>query len=356
MLWLLLAASLSAHVVEQMYAEVRPGGLGLVVLFDVGYAKPEWRGDPDAPQPTREWLVDLPEEAWRELREETRRYLGECLEFSGPDGSVAMSWGFPDFDASPPDFPKLLTGGAYMRVVVSPAEPVDGLRCSVAPGERPDFVLKVPADGEPRYVTLDPGDSFVLIEDAGMTAGPTRGGLSHAFWQGFLHVVPEGWDHVLFVLGLFLLARKWRPLVWQSLLFTAAHTVTLGLTAAGVIVPPEGWIEPLIALSIAVIAVENLWVRSLGKWRVLLVFGFGLVHGMGFATALASTLRMGEGFGGRLLATNAGVEAAQVTVLAAAWLATVGWSEGAKYEIFRKVANVALAAVALWWFVGRVWS
>ena len=158
----------------------------------------------------------------------------------------------------------------------------------------------------------------------------------------------------MFVLGLFLLCRSWSLLLWQSLAFTSAHTLTLGLAAAGILAPRSEWIEPLIALSIAAVAIENLFHTRLSRWRMPLVFAFGLVHGMGFASALAVTLSPGEGFLPRLLAANLGVEAAQITILAGAWILTAGWSSGNRYRVFRKYANLLLAAIALYWLYQRV--
>src|SRR6185503_8130840 len=104
---------------------------------------------------------------------------------------------------------------------------------------------------------------------------------------GFMHILPLGFDHILFILGIFFLNPNLKSTLLQATAFTLAHSITLGMAAAGVIHPLPSVIEPIIALSIAFIAIENIFVTSL-KWRrILVVFGFGLVHGMGFAGALA---------------------------------------------------------------------
>lgn len=77
--------------------------------------------------------------------------------------------------------------------------------------------------------------------------------------QGFLHVLPLGLDHILFVVGLFLLSRKWKPVLYQVSVFTAAHTITLGLASLELISAPSNVVEPIIAASIAVIAFENIF-------------------------------------------------------------------------------------------------
>ena len=111
-------------------------------------------------------------------------------------------------------------------------------------------------------------------------------------WQlialGFTHILPHGLDHILFVLGLFLLATNLRTLLLQVSAFTLAHSVTLGLALFEVVSVPAAIVEPLIALSIPYVAFENIVTTRLQPWRLLLVFGFGLLHGLGFAEVLAS--------------------------------------------------------------------
>ena len=110
----------------------------------------------------------------------------------------------------------------------------------------------------------------------------------------FKHILPFGLDHILFVLGLFLLSTQIRSLLWQVSAFTLAHTITLGLSIYGVISLPSSIVEPLIALSIAYVGIENCLSSELKPWRVTLVFAFGLLHGMGFAGVLAD-IGMPEG-------------------------------------------------------------
>ncbi len=116
---------------------------------------------------------------------------------------------------------------------------------------------------------------------------PTR---AEVGWQyfvlGYTHILPHGFDHVLFVIGIFLLTSKWRSIVAQVSTFTVAHSITLALTMYGVVSLPAKVVEPMIALSIAYVAIENLVIRELKPWRLALVFSFGLLHGMGFAGVL----------------------------------------------------------------------
>src|SRR5262249_61120351 len=105
---------------------------------------------------------------------------------------------------------------------------------------------------------------------------------------------PEALDHILFVLGLFRLAPGWRPLLAQVTAFTFPHWVVLGSTMYGVVSLSPRIVEPLIALSVAYVAIENVFTRRLTPWRPVVVFGFGLLHGMGFADALRE-LRLPRG-------------------------------------------------------------
>jgi hydrogenase/urease accessory protein HupE len=100
------------------------------------------------------------------------------------------------------------------------------------------------------------------------------------------HIVPNGLDHMLFVLGIFLLSRRARTVLWQVSAFTVAHSISLALSMYGVINVAPKVVEPLIALSIAYVAIENIFTSELKSWRVALVFAFGLLHGLGFAGAL----------------------------------------------------------------------
>jgi len=137
---------------------------------------------------------------------------------------------------------------------------------------------------------------------------------------GFEHIVPKGIDHILFVLGLFLLSVRARPLLLQITAFTLAHSITLGLTIYGVISLSPSVVEPLIALSIAYVGIENIFVKELKVWRVVIVFLFGLLHGMGFAGVLSELGLPESDFATALVFFNVGVEAGQLTVITVAFL------------------------------------
>lgn len=173
---------------------------------------------------------------------------------------------------------------------------------------------------------------------------------------GFTHILPLGLDHILFVLSLFLLNPKLKPILWQATAFTVAHTITLGLAMYGVIKPPANIVEPVIALSIMYVALENIFSNKLRASRIGIVFLFGLIHGMGFASALTELGLPRNAYFSSLLMFNLGVELGQVTVIVAAFL-LLGLPFGKKpyYRKFIVIPlSIIIAAIALYWTIERI--
>lgn len=173
---------------------------------------------------------------------------------------------------------------------------------------------------------------------------------------GFDHILPKGLDHILFVLGLFFLSRRLRPLVWQVSAFTLAHTITLALGAAGWVQISPAIVEPLIAASIVYVAVENVLTNRLHRWRPMVIFGFGLLHGLGFASVLEEFgLPQGQ-FLAALLGFNVGVELGQLTVIGIAFLAVGLWFARKPWYRGRIAipASIIIAMIGAFWFVERV--
>lgn len=172
---------------------------------------------------------------------------------------------------------------------------------------------------------------------------------------GFDHIIPKGLDHVLFVLGLYFLSLKLSVLLWQITSFTLAHTVTLSAAAFGVINLPASVIEPLIAASIVFVAVENVFARRLSKWRPIVIFGFGLLHGLGFASVLSAFGLPDLQFIPALLGFNLGVELGQITVIFFAFI-ILGYWFGEKNWYRSRItipASLLIATVGSWWFLER---
>ncbi len=179
--------------------------------------------------------------------------------------------------------------------------------------------------------------------------------------SGFEHIVPKGLDHILFVLGLFFYALRLRPMLLQVTAFTLAHTVTLALASLGLVTVPATIVEPLIAASIVYVAVENIFGGResggrIGGLRVAVVFGFGLLHGLGFASVLGDVGLQANRFVVGLIGFNIGVELGQLAVIALAF-AALGWPFGRKSWYRAGVAvpaSALIALVGLWWTVQRL--
>ena len=173
-------------------------------------------------------------------------------------------------------------------------------------------------------------------------------------YQGIIHIIPKGLDHILFVLALFLLSTKLSSLLWQISAFTLAHTVTLALGIFGILNVPSSIVEPIIALSIAYIAIENVFSHKLKKQRIFIVFLFGLLHGLGFASVL---LEFGLPEGQwlvSLVSFNIGVEIGQLLVILSAFI-LLGWARN-KAWYYPKIAtpiSVFIAIMGIYWFIQR---
>ena len=173
---------------------------------------------------------------------------------------------------------------------------------------------------------------------------------------GYKHILPLGFDHILFVLSLFLLSPKLKPVLWQATAFTVAHSVTLGLAMYNVIKVPSAIIEPLIALSIMYVALENIFSPRLKTSRIGVVFIFGLVHGLGFAGALGSLGLPQNAYLLSLIMFNVGVELGQLTVILLAYFLLAKWfGQKPYYRRFIVIPlSAMIAAVAAFLTVQRI--
>ena len=142
---------------------------------------------------------------------------------------------------------------------------------------------------------------------------------------GFEHIIPKGLDHILFILGIFLLSTKLKTLAWQATMFTLAHSITLSLSMFNILSLPASIVEPLIALSIAYIGFENIFAHKLKTSRLALVFAFGLLHGLGFASVLADFGMPESAYATALISFNVGVEIGQLIILTCAYFCITYW-------------------------------
>jgi hypothetical protein len=177
---------------------------------------------------------------------------------------------------------------------------------------------------------------------------------------GFRHILPLGLDHILFIVAIFLTSQGWKSLLLQVSAFTVAHTITLGLAAAGLVDLSPDIVEPLIALSIAIVAIEAIFVKRAGPWRLPVIFAFGLFHGLGFASQMRAYME-GADFVTALVGFNIGVEVGQLVVLAAS--AAVAWAVSAALKaadraslyrwVFVRPVALGIALFGLWWTLER---
>lgn len=316
------------------------------------------------------------EDQREELLKKTRAWVATYLEFTlEPIGRVQPDFAY-DFIAE--------TGKPLMKMddaVVArgrwktkiPAG-VTGWKVRSLPGHKVATVFTNSVDGKehPRFMVLFPGETSFTFDLTGLAAkpptGPTPGSVGthdqdaakgstfvSYLKQGFEHILPEGLDHILFVLGLFLLCRAWKPILIQVTTFTAAHTITLALATLGYVTVDPKIVEPIIAASIAIVALENIFRPSFGKFRLLMVFVFGLIHGLGFAQRLIDE-RIPEGsVVSSLLGFNVGVELGQLAVITLAFAATFWLKDEDKYRRWVVIPASALIALAgIFWAVERL--
>ncbi|MFZ5478950.1 MAG: HupE/UreJ family protein [Myxococcota bacterium] len=214
---------------------------------------------------------------------------------------------------------------------------------------------------------MEPGHRHVVASDAGPVATldvahptATLDGTSHAgevalafTREGIAHIW-AGYDHLLFLAGLLLAAPGLRAMLLVVTGFTLAHSITLSLAATGVLTLPPSLVEPAIAASIAYVGIENFW-NPTPKRRALVTFALGLVHGFGFAGALAE-LGLPRGQLAVALATfNLGVELGQAAVVALVlplllWLRRWPWWQARAVP----AASIGVTVAGLWWLVERV--
>lgn len=274
---------------------------------------------------------------------------GLALLFDGTPVSLRVSWLAP---RRPPDLHLRLEG------TIPPGSRDVALRNRLSIG---DWLVSVRHAGRDDDVVRSYASDDVMPPvtiDATSVPPTTSAVIGQFVREGFVHILPEGLDHILFVLGLFLIATRAKPLLLQVTAFTLAHTTTLALSAGGVVTLPSAIVEPLIAVSIVYVAVENLLVREVGRARLALVFGFGLLHGLGFAGALADLGLPPASKAVALVSFNVGVELGQLTVLAVAWI-LLAWPFRAKPWYRARVVvpgSVLIALVGAYWAVTRTFG
>ncbi len=332
--------------------------------------------DPEKELYLQSWtLKKTSAEEKKELIAQAASYIKKAVEFRiEPSGSFEPEFGFTFTTLGGAalkniDDPLVLTGEWEAKLPKGAL----GYRIKALPEGEFSVMFLNTLNGEKveRFQALFPGEeSFVLdLSGVGVAASSERlensigvKASSSDWWatfvelmrQGFVHVLPLGWDHILFVLGLFLLSRKWKPLLLQVTTFTVAHTITLGLATLGHVSLSGRIVEPIIAASITFVALENIFRPKYTPWRLGLVFFFGLIHGLGFAGAL-SELELAPGaLVVGLLGFNAGVEGGQIAVILIAMALTFWIKNDKKYRQYVVIpGSIAIALMGIWWTIER---
>ncbi|QUJ77647.1 HupE/UreJ family protein [Sulfitobacter albidus] len=268
----------------------------------------------------------------------------------------------------PDDVPESLPRGSVW--ILSGVLPEGGAVTVNWPEGGGDLVVRQQGVAAPFTGFISGGEDSGPIAIAGGDQQTGWGTFAAYIPVGFDHILPQGLDHILFVLGLFFLSTHLRPLIFQVTAFTLAHTVTLALGALGLVNIPGSIVEPLIAASIVYVAVENIFFHRLNTWRPAIIFGFGLLHGLGFASVLGEFGLPAGQFVPALIGFNVGVEVGQLTVIAIAfvllWLAVAGARRAGlegpeemvtEYPVmFRAVSvtgSLIIALIGIYWVIER---
>lgn len=312
----------------------------------------------------REWAKTLDQNDITMMRQVAQSFLQDCFQLSLQGRNLDFEIAIPILDDPEPSWAFSAKGQAMAKIKLTGKwppgekgelmllwndyyeEPMSMQVTTCAPGGVEQLsVLQVEVHEPIKLADVEAGQEARMVEDTSLL-----GWIIH----GFEHIIPKGLDHICFILGLFLLQPNLRALLWQSTAFTVAHSITLGMVVAGLFTVPASIVEPAIALSIAYIGFENLWIKELRPWRIALVFCLGLLHGMGFASVMQDLdIPQGSIFK-PLLGFNLGVEFGQLTVLLISFLATWAFLKRPSFRWIHLTGSLLIGLTGLYWTVERI--
>ncbi|WP_186294216.1 HupE/UreJ family protein [Bradyrhizobium guangdongense] len=218
-------------------------------------------------------------------------------------------------------------------------------------GEHYQALANIRTPGGERQVVFDEASRGESVD----ISRPVETGWLDFIKLGIEHIL-TGYDHLLFLLALLAGARGFLSVVKIVTAFTLAHSVTLTLAALGLVTIPGRIIEPLIAATIIWVALENLLSAAPDRRRWMWSFGFGLVHGLGFAAALGEINLSGAALVRALVGFNAGVEIGQLIFVVVALPALALLSRGRGATLTPRVASIAAAVMGTYWLIERVFA
>jgi hydrogenase/urease accessory protein HupE len=370
LLWLCLLFPAHAHQLAEMTLRVKWEGnkVTAICAADMSYVipqemLPEYARATEAPGLDFAWLRVQGPEKWLQIEQEAGKFFQKNLQLLANDKPLTWTSRVPDLHGDPA--PVMTNGDDDMPpevdVIMEAELPTNAQDFSIAWNEGNGVTLIVQAAGPDGKIQVTPivsGEKATIAHFTPQTQAPEgtpsapqlqvdKPSFGRWIVLGFLHILPKGVDHILFVMGLFLLMPQWKPLLKQTAAFTIAHSITLGAAAFGLIHFEPRLVEASIAASIAWVGIENLWAKKLGKGRIALVGAFGLIHGMGFASVLAELLPKDQpgDLPPALLGFNLGVECGQITVLAIAFALLGTWS--LRYPWVKKTGSILIGVIGL---------
>lgn len=221
------------------------------------------------------------------------------------------------------------------------------------------YLLTLRTEGEaaPQRMWLEGAETSAPFPLRASVVPATRGEVVHRYLTlGFTRMLPGGAEQILFVLCLFLLRRESRAILLQVAIFLTALTIALALTTYGIVALREAILAPLLALSLVTVAAENVFTRRLSPWRIALILGFGLIHGIGLAGVLSELGLPRSEFLPALMAFQGGVVLALLTVVLTAFFLFGRAFRNEPWYRRRVVvpASILTASIGLFWAVQRI--
>ncbi len=185
----------------------------------------------------------------------------------------------------------------------------------------------------------------------------TFNSFSKFFILGIQHIIPKGLDHILFIFGLFLFSSSLKKLISQITIFTIAHSITLVFVSLSLMRINPQIVEPIIALSIVYIGLENIFKKYIKEYlRYIVILFFGLLHGLGFALVLSDIGYQSGDLFVNLLSFNLGIEVAQISIVLVLYLlVALKFAKNKNYRIFFQVpSSILISSIGLYWFFERI--
>jgi len=180
---------------------------------------------------------------------------------------------------------------------------------------------------------------------------------SNFFVLGIQHIIPKGLDHILFIFGLFLFSLSIKKLITQITIFTIAHSITLIFVSLSLIKINPQIVEPIIALSIVYIGIENIFKNYIKEYfRYIVILFFGLLHGLGFALVLSDIGYRSSTLFLNLISFNIGIEVAQISIILFLYIFIGMKFSTNKYyrKVFQIPSSILVALIGLYWFFERI--